>query len=254
MANIKEIIEYFDVVLPKTLSESWDNDGVMVLPEANIEVKKVLVALDVTSEAIKYAKNIGVKLIVTHHPLIFKPLSSLEYTEPYGKRAIECIKNNIAVLSYHTRLDEVDGGVDDCLAQVVGLKDLKKMDNCGKVGILEKEMSYSDFSTHIKKVLGIDSIYGVCANNSVKKVAVVGGSGKDFISDAKKAGADTFLTGEVNHSALIEAKELGLNIVCGTHYATENVVLPRIKELLIGRFLDLDIEILPFKAEIEYGI
>ncbi|HAN21534.1 MAG: Nif3-like dinuclear metal center hexameric protein [Clostridiales bacterium GWF2_36_10] len=254
MANIKDIIEYFDTVLPKALSMPWDNDGIMVLPDENANVKRVLIALDCTSITIEKAKSISADLIITHHPLVFKSLSSIDYSEPYGKRVIQCIKNNIAVLSYHTRLDEADGGVDDCLAKIVEIKDTQKMEHCGKVGILEKEMSYNDFCKHIKNALGIDSVYGVCSGNSVKKVAVIGGSGKDFITDVKKSGADTFLTGEVNHSGLIEARELGLNMVCGTHYETENVVLPKIKELLLSKFPEIEIEILPFKAEYEYGI
>lgn len=254
MAQIRKIAEYFERVLPKMLSEPWDNDGIMLLPDKDIEVKKVLIALDATSNAVNKAKSISAQLIITHHPLIFSPLSSINVLDPYGKRAVKCIKNNIAVLSYHTRLDEADGGVCDCLAECAGLADTEKMLPCGRIGFLKKEARYSDFAEYIKKILGITSIYGVNSGNNVKKVAVVSGSGKDYIADAKKAGADTFLTGEVTHSALIEAREIGLNVVCGTHYATENVVLPRIKELLLKGFPDITAEIMPFSAENEYGI
>jgi len=254
MAQINDIIEYFDAVLPKTLSEPWDNDGVMVNPDANMSVKRVLIALDATSLVIQRAKSLSADLIITHHPLIFNPLSSIDSSDAYGKRVIECIKSNIAVLSYHTRLDEVDGGVCDCLAQKAGLINIKKMNPCGCIGELVNEMSYSEFCTQMKNTLGINSISGVKANDNVKKVTIISGSGKDFIADAKKAGADTFLTGELNHSSLIEARELGLNVVCGTHYATENVVLPRIKELLLNKFPKLEVEIMPFVAECEYGV
>lgn len=254
MAQIKDIIAYFDHVLPKTLSEPWDHDGVMVLPEENREIKRVLISLDATSAVIARAKSISAELIVTHHPLIFNPLSSLEVTDAYGKRVIACIKNNLAVLSYHTRLDEVDGGVCDCLAALTGLEKTEKMFPCGRIGILRNEMSYTEFSEQMKMLLGITSVSGVNSTGRVKKIAVVSGSGKDFVADAKKAGADTFLTGEMNHSSLIEAKELGLNVVCGTHYATENGVLSHIQELLMSKFPDLIIEMMPFMAESEYGI
>ncbi|PKM63389.1 MAG: Nif3-like dinuclear metal center hexameric protein [Firmicutes bacterium HGW-Firmicutes-21] len=254
MSNIKNIIEYFDSVLPKTLSEDWDNDGVMVLPDGNADIKKALIALDATSLSIERAKSIGAELIITHHPLVFSPFASLSADDPYGKRVIECIKNNITVLSYHTRLDEVCGGVGDCFAALAGLRNMEKMQPCGRIGVLENEMSYKEFTEHIKRALGLGKISGVNSNGKIKRVAVIGGSGKDFITDAKKAGADTFLTGEVNHSGLIEAKELGLNVVCGTHYATENIILPRIKELLFERFPDIETVIMPFKAEDEYGV
>lgn len=254
MANIKEVTEYFDEILPKTLSEPYDNDGAMVIPDQKIEIKKVLIALDATSLAIEHAKNIGAQLIITHHPLVFKPLSSLTANDAYGKRVIECIKNNLAVLSYHTRLDEAEGGVCDCLAKKAGLCNIKKMQPCGRIGKLPEKTSYDNFAEHIKNLLGIKFVYGTNSKKAVKNVAVVSGSGKNFIFDAKNAGADTFLTGEVNHSGLIEGKELGLNIICATHYATENVVLGSIKEFLLEKFPSLTAEILHFKAEDEYGI
>ena len=254
MADIREIIAYFDTILPKSLSEPWDNDGVMILPDSQMQVSRVLIALDATSVAIEKAISISAQLMITHHPLIFKALPALDVHEPNGKRVIECIKNNITVLSYHTRLDEVDGGVCDCLAQAAGLVNIQKMSPCSRIGELEKETDFDTFAEQIRKTLNIDHIYGVKCTDKVKKVAVVSGSGKDFIQDAKKAGADTFLTGEVTHSGLIEAKETGLNMVCGTHYATENVVLPTLKELLIKQFPELEVTVLPFTAEDEYGI
>jgi dinuclear metal center YbgI/SA1388 family protein len=210
MAHISKIIEYFDTILPKTLSEPWDNDGVMILPDSNMQVDHVLIALDVTGAVIEKAKSLSAQLIVTHHPLIFKALPVLDIHDPNGKRVIECIKNNIAVLSYHTRLDEVDGGVCDCLAQDAALVNIQKMSPCGRIGELDKETDFDTFAEQIRKTLKIDNIYGVKCTETVKKVAVVSGSGKDFICDAKKAGADTYLTGEINHSGLIEAKEIGL--------------------------------------------
>lgn len=254
MANIREIIEYFDAVLPKTLSEPWDNDGVMILPDGDLQVESVLIALDATSAAIEKAKSISAQLIITHHPLIFKALPALDVNDPNGKRVISCIKNNIAVLSYHTRLDEAEGGVCDCLAKKAGLVNIQKMAPCGRIGELYNETGFDSFAEQVKIALNIDTLYGVKCADSVKKIAVVSGSGKDFIRDAKNAGADTFLTGEVSHSGLIEAKEIGLNLICATHHATENTVLPALKELLLKRFPELEVTVMPFTAEDEYGI
>lgn len=254
MADIRDIITYFDAVLPKTLSEPWDNDGVMILPDSNLQINRVLIALDATSAVIEKAKSISAQLIITHHPLIFKALPALDFNDPNGKRAIACIKSNIAVLSYHTRLDESDGGVCDCLALQAGLINIQKMTPCGRIGELEEETDFDTFTEQVKKALQIEHIYGVKCTDKVKKVAVVSGSGKDFIRDAKNAGADTFLTGEVSHSGLIEAKEIGLNLICATHHATENTVLPALKELLIKRFPELEVTVMPFTSEDEYGI
>ena len=87
---------------------------------------------------------------------------------------------------------------------------------------------------------------------TVKKVALVSGSGKDEIREALRAGADTFVTGEVNHSCMLDCKELGLNLVCATHYATERVVLPFLQTVAKGA--GVKTEIYPFAREAEYGI
>lgn len=230
--NIHGLAEELDKIIPLSLREEWDNDGIMVSPDAGREVKKVIIALDATSSAIDCAKSVGADAIVTHHPLIFKGLSSLDCADSVGKRVIECVKSGIAVLSYHTRLDSVAGGVNDCLAEVLGIKNTSDFLPFGRFGELDYEMDFASFVIHCEKSLGEKAISMVNAGKRIKKVAVVSGGGKDFVRDAYLAGADAYVTGEASHSALIEAEEYGINMLCLTHHATERVVLPALGELV----------------------
>ena len=251
--TVEQLINALDGMIPKTLSEPWDNDGIDVLPQKDMEVARVLCALDCTSVAIDIAKKNGCNVIITHHPLVFKPMGEVSYTDSVGKRVIECIKSGIAVVSFHTRLDIIEGGVNDFLASVVlGLKNVESFIPYGRIGDVDKQ-SFSEFAEKVAKLLKLDinSMPMVKASDTVSRVAVVSGSGKDEIGEALKAGADTFVTGEVMHNHMIDCKELGLNLICGTHYATERIIVPALAET-VSKFVPCDIY--QFTREEEYGI
>lgn len=249
--TIEQLAQEFDKIIPPSLSEPWDNDGRMVIPNPNANVKRVLCALDCTSYTIELAKKRGCNVILTHHPLIFKPLKSLDPSDTVAKRVIECVKNDIAVLSYHTRLDIVEGGVNDMLSALLGLKNTESFIPYGRVGEVE-EQSFEDFAKKVSQNLNTESLSLVKATNTVKRVAVVSGSGKDEIKEVLASGADTFVTGEVMHNHMIECKELGLNLICATHYATERFITRRFSDILAS--LGVERDIYDFVKEAEYGI
>ncbi len=251
--TIGQLANYLDEKIPKNLSEPWDNDGRMVIPDINAEVTKVLCALDCTSVAIEKAKELGCNVIITHHPLIFKGVGAVLPTDSVGKRIIECIKNGIAVLSYHTRLDIMDGGVNDTLAKYIKVENTEAFIPYGRIGDVN-EQSFEEYANFVSKSLGLKEgeISLVKSTDRVKRVALVSGSGKDDIAAALNAGADTFVTGEVMHNHMIDCKELGLNLICGTHYATERIIVPFLCEIV--KELGLDGEIYQFIREEEYGI
>ena len=249
--TVQELAVYLDERIPPALSEPWDNDGRMVIPHRETEVTGVLCALDCTSGAIARAKELGCNVILTHHPLIFKPLASLADTDSVGKRVIACVESGIAVLSYHTRLDSLEGGVNDCLAEALGLRNITSFLPYGRIGEVE-EQPFETFVSHVGTALETKELSLVKATPAVKKVALVSGSGKDEIREALETGADTFVTGEANHSSMLDCMELGLNLICGTHYATERVVLPFLQTLAVEA--GLKAVIYPFAREAEYGI
>ena len=113
--KIRELYNALDARMPRSLSCSWDNDGLMCCPDGNKTVNRVLVALDVTGEVVEYAKANGYDVIISHHPFIFNGLKSVDDEGYISKKLISLVKADIAVMSFHTRLDAVEGGVNDKL-------------------------------------------------------------------------------------------------------------------------------------------
>ena len=150
--TIKNIIEYLNGAIPQSLSEPWDNDGLMV--DSGEPIKKAVCALDATSNALEYAKDAGAQLVLTHHPLIFDKLSSVRSDDSAGKRVIYAIKNGISVMSFHTRLDALAGGVNDMLISALSLTPSGEFaGGLGRIAVLPYEMTAREFASYIKEKL-----------------------------------------------------------------------------------------------------
>ena len=249
--KIRDFAAKMDALIPKTLSEVWDHDGVMIMPNGEQEVTKVLCALDCTSLAVEKAVSLGCNVIVTHHPILFSPLASLTSDDEVGKRVLACVQNGIAVLSYHTRLDSMEGGVNDKLGERIGLLNPTPFLPYGRIGNVE-EQSFDTFCENVKKNLQVEALQCVRCHDTVSRVALVSGSGKSAVADAFHAGADTFVTGECSHEGMIACKEYGMNLICATHYATERVVLPFLASLV--KECNADAVVHDFLSKDEYGI
>ena len=155
--TVRELYNYLSEKIPSELSCEWDNDGLMCCPEPDREVRRVLVCLDVSDEAVNTAIEGGFDVILSHHPMIFKGIKSVVgETGPVG-RVIRLIKSGISVMSFHTRFDAVDGGVNDTLASIFELTDVEKIEcegiELGRVGSLKQEMVLSDFAALVKEKL-----------------------------------------------------------------------------------------------------
>ena len=208
---------------PEDLRCEWDNDGIMVCPDSSAEVKKILVSLDVTEEIVDYAIDQGFDLIISHHPLIFRPIGSVTEENHVSRKVVKLIANAISVFSFHTRADRAKGGVNDRLAEILGLTDAVPFgeDSLGRIGTLPEEYELEIFADAVKLALGADSIKVADGYNPVKKVAVVGGDGKDFVSDALHMGADTYVSGRLSYNVMQEAADMGINLIEAGHYFTE---------------------------------
>ncbi len=256
MPTISEIYRHLSAVLPASLSCDWDNDGLMVCAAPDHEVKKILLALDVTPAVTEYAKQIGAQLIISHHPLIFSGIKRMDGHDGTSRKVISLLQNNIAVMSFHTRLDAADGGVNDILASLFRLSDVEKFgvdgDTAARIGTLPTPMVFEDFCRLVKDILGAPSVCGAKGNETVSRLAVLGGSGKDYIREARKMGADTYLTGEVNYNYLLEAAENGLSLVTAGHYHTEAPSLVFFEKTLTEAFGNLEFVRFPGECEFFY--
>ncbi len=221
--TVKELYLKISERIPAHLACEWDNDGIMSSPDLSAEVSSVLVALDVTEEIVDYAISRKFDLIISHHPLIFKPVGSVNEENHITRKVIKLISNNVSVFSFHTRADKVEGGVNDLLAEAIGLVDIEPFgeEGLGRIGTLPEETTLEEFCNDVKISLEADGVRFADAYNPVRRVAVVGGDGKDFVKDAISAGADTYLSGRIGYNVMAEAAEMGINLVEAGHYFTE---------------------------------
>ena len=172
-----ELFDKLEQRIPRALSCEWDNDGLMCCPCGDNEVSRVLVALDVTGEVVEYAKQNGYDLILSHHPLIYKGIKAFDDNGYVSAKLLSLAMAGISVMSFHTRLDAVEGGVNDKLAELLGLLNTEPL-YCegiplGRVGELSSKMSAEEFASKVKSVLGAPFVLLSDAKIEVKKVAVV---------------------------------------------------------------------------------
>ncbi len=221
--TVKSLYEKMTERIPEALREEWDNDGIMCATDLTGEVNNVLITLDVTEEVVDYAISRNFDLIVSHHPLIFKPVSSVTEEDHVTRKIIKLITNNVTVFSFHTRADKVRGGVNDLLAKALGLVDVTPFGEgmLGRIGTLPEERGLEEFADDVKMQLSSDVVKYADAYNTVKRVAVVGGDGKDYVKDAILAGADTYLSGRISYNVMEEASDMGINLIEAGHYFTE---------------------------------
>lgn len=228
--RIRELYEILNGRIPSSLSCEWDNDGLMCCPDPEKEVKKVLLTLDVTDDAVQYAAKAGCDLVVSHHPLVFHPLRRV--TDP---RLMTLIRNGISVFSFHTRLDSVSGGVNDRLAALLSLHNAEPFgDGMGRVGELDSPMTPERFGEYVRRILGAPAIRMAGVQKPVLRVAVLGGSGGDMVQDAVACGADAYVSGEFSHHHFTDAAQNGILLVEAGHFHTENPVLSVLREMILS--------------------
>ena len=243
--KIFELYSELCKIIPRELSCEWDHDGLEVCPDAQGEVKRILISLDVTDEVIDRAIKDKVDVILAHHPLFFKGVSEVSVLNPSGDRAVKLIKNNISVMTFHTRLDSVRGGVNDVLAEKLGLEDVEVVGAEGivRVGNLPDEMEADAFARLVKFALGAPCVTLSSCGKKAKRIALIGGSGGEDIFVGRAAGADTYLTGELKYHPTISAGEYEMNLVCAGHFYTEYPVTEMLKEKAEELVPDADVEI-----------
>ena len=241
--TVKELYLKLSERIPESLREEWDNDGVMCCPDDSAEVRRALVCLDVTEEIVDYAIESGFDLIVSHHPLIFRPLSAVSSDNHISRKVIKLLTNGVSVFSFHTRADKVSGGVNDLLCDIIGISDAKPFGEglMGRVGTVD-ELSLEDFAYRLKELLSADGIRFADGYNTVSRVAVLGGDGKDFVKAAIEAGADTYVSGRISYNLMEEAAEMGINLVEAGHYFTEQPVCSFFYNVIKSADPSLDVE------------
>ena len=247
MAVIGDFYAYMDQIAPFHLQMDFDNAGFLV-GRADAPVNKVLVALDITEKVVEEAARLGCQLIISHHPVIFHPARSVTDQTVTGRILLALAEHKIGAICAHTNLDAVQAGVNDCLAEVLGLRKLEQLHQdgiapdgqpygIGRVGEAhESGLTVQEYAAYVKKQLRAASVRFVDCGRPVSRVAVGGGSCGSMLADAAATGCDTFVTADVKHDQYLDAKAMGINLMDAGHYATENVVCPSLVRRLTAAF------------------
>ena len=218
----------------------FDNVGLLV-GDGREKVTGVLVCLDCTDEAISEAVKLGANLIVTHHPVIFDPLKAV--TEQ--SLVYRLIRNGISVISAHTNLDQADGGVNDALAETLGLQNIEKIaDREGflyRIGELPESMTSDELAKMVGEKLSL-RVKFVGNNSFIKRVAVCGGAGGSMLADVLATGVDAYVTSDIKHNVFLDAHAEGLTLIDAGHFNTEDVVIDKLYNELKEKFPEVNIK------------
>ena len=224
--SVGQVLAFMEQWAPEDLAESWDNPGLLV--DCGAPVAGILTALEVTGPVIREAAEEGCGLIVCHHPVIFHPLKQLGPQD----LAFRLAQRGISVICMHTNLDAAEGGVNDILAQKLGLRDLKPLtdEKIGRVGTLKCEIPLVEFTHFVIKSLGCNGLRYTDCGKPVHRVAVGGGACGDYIPQAIAAGCDTFVTSDLRYHEFLDNTEL--NLIDAGHFPTEDGVCAAVVDYL----------------------
>ena len=223
----KDILDFIDSFAPFDTQCEWDNSG-LLLGSPGIDVAKVGFTLDITDETVNDAVSSGCNLIITHHPVIFRPISSIGY----DSLVTELIKNRISVISAHTNLDYSPLGVNFALSEKLGLNNAHKFETEREASMCfigeTEETDTESFAELVSSALNT-RVRFTCPGNRIRKVAVCGGAGGDFIEEIRPF-CDAFVTGEIKHHTFLDSLHCGFPVFMAGHFETEYPVIPYLFE------------------------
>lgn len=259
MVTTGQIYQFIDQIAPFSLQMSFDNAGFLVGSQS-ATVTKVLVSLDITQAVVEECIAIGAQLIVSHHPVIFHPVKSITDADPLGQMLQTMIRHNISAICAHTNLDLIQEGVNDALAQALGLEEVEaflpggvneagQSYGLGRIGTVA-ECALSEFAPRVKSALQSNGLRIADGGKPVRRVAVGGGACAGHFKDAVNMGCDTFVTADAKYNDFLDAKDLGLTLIDAGHYPTEQVVCPSLVEKLNTAFPDVDIYLTKMHKEV----
>ncbi len=244
--KVYEIADIIEKTAPRSLAYEWDNVGLLA-GDKNKEVNRVFVTLDANAATVREAVCAGADMIISHHPVFFDPLKRIEYGTPEGDMIRLLIEKNIPLYAAHTNMDAAEGGINDRLAEIFRLSDVRVLEpnpddpsaGLGRYGKGTREINFASFVEIAGMLLRTPVRYAGDKERIIRSVAVAGGACADLAPAAKAAGCDVLITADVKYHEMINAYESGLCIIDAGHYPTEICVLDIFAELLADTGLEI---------------
>lgn len=229
--------EIIESICPSDLAEDWDNCGYQVNTEFQ-DVERILVALEVTDEVIEEAIETESDMIVTHHPLIFGGINTVDNEDTTGRYINRLIRAGISVYSCHTSFDKMEGGNNDYLGQALELNNIEHFDNgndfCRKA-VTPFEVTFAEFIHRAAEALEINEKFFNACGDLTRTIYSVGwctGSGAEFIEDAVDEGCDLYITGDLKYHDAQKAKAMDICVLDAGHYGTEKIFVDNMAAIL----------------------
>lgn len=241
----REIIEKLNRLAPESMACGWDNPGLLA-GRMDKEVKKILIALDADDGAVEEAVRLQADMLLTHHPLIFKPVKAVNDGDFIGRRLLRLIQADISYYAMHTNFDAAPGCMADLAAERLGLTETGILEpmgetedgvpyGIGKYGLFPAEMSVAEAAEHVKRAFHLPAVT-VCGADEraakVRKAAVCPGAGGSTLQNALACGAQVYITGDIGHHAGIDAAAGGMAVIDAGHFGVEQIFMDFMKEYL----------------------
>lgn len=247
----QDLINKLEKLSPTKYAASWDNVGLLVGTEEG-EVKKVVLALDVTNEVIEEAIKRKADFIIAHHPIIFSSMKTVNNKTILGRKLLTLIEHQIACYAMHTNFDTM-GGMAQLAEQMLALtntiplevvaEEEGQLEGIGRVGMLPSSMTLLECANMVKETFQITQVAIVGeANKTIQRVAICPGSGKGMIEEAIQKGADVLITGDIGHHDAIDALEAGLCMIDAGHYGLEHIFTAFMEQFLKEQCPELIVE------------
>jgi len=244
MPAISDVCQFLDAFAPPALAEDWDNVGLLVGNPAR-EVQAIMTCLTVTPSSTSEAVEQHVDLLITHHPLPFRPLKRITTETTPGRLLLELIEAGIAVYSPHTAFDSTFQGINQWLSEIVGIADPRPLVvpdaakglGAGRHGELFQPIALRDLALRLKLALGQERIQIVGdPAREIRRAAVGCGSAGQFLEPARAAGCELFVTGEASFHTCIEAEASEIAMILVGHYSSERFAVERLVGLIEKQF------------------
>lgn len=246
MTSVHDIESALWQLAPRELARSWDNVGLLV-GRPDREVRRVLVALDITEAVAEEAEALGADLIVSHHPVMnchWHMVQTLRSDDLQGRLLRRLVSRDLSAICMHTNLDAAQGGVNDALAAALDLRQvelLEEEEGIVRMGLLPAPEPLPAFLSRVRAALSPNGIRYVDGGRAVCRVAVGGGACGGSFRRAAERGCDAFVTADVKYDQFLDSRAMGLSLIDAGHFPTEDVVCPVLAAYLRERFPDLKV-------------
>lgn len=284
MNTVSMITEKLEQLAPKAAACDWDNPGLLV-GRSDREVSRIYVALDASCAVVDAAIDAGCDLIVTHHPIIFRGVKSINDQSALGLKLLDLIRNDVSVFSMHTNFDSCPGGMADIVCAALGLRKTGLMEPTGflpkdtqngaaeglQLRVVETEgdvnpdaygigftaelpelLSAAELAARVKACFGLPFVQYYDAGMPIRRIACCPGSGRGELKEVLSLGVDAFLSGDMGHHEGLDLCEEGISLLDAGHYGLEHIFVHYIAGFLRAQFPEAEIieEELHFPAQI----